>query len=217
MSTPCIIITRDRVSYTRRCVASLEPYNLDIHIVDHGSTWGPMLEYLEDTPHVVHRRHGEFSPHSLWEWDGLANIASAGPYLVTDPDVVLDDACPADWLAALTSELTVAGGRAKVGLGLRLDDLPDTPLAASVRAWEVPFWDHRLASGKGFHAPVDTTLALYRPLTIMPTFTLVPAARLDAPYLLRHLPWYGELDEAETKYYREHLVPGSSHWINGGW
>jgi hypothetical protein len=197
-------------------VASFERYNLDIHIVDHGSTWEPMLSYLKETPHPVHRR-GDLSPRALWEWDGLASIVGASPFLVTDPDVVLDDACPPDWSAALASELTVVGGRAKVGLGLRLDDLPDTPLAASVRAWEAPFWDHRLSSGKGFHAPVDTTLALYRPLNITPTFALVPAARLDAPYLLRHLPWYGELDEAEAKYYREHLVPGSSHWVNGGW
>jgi hypothetical protein len=42
--------------------------------------------------------------------------------------------------------------------------------------------------------------------------------RLDAPYLLRHLPWYGELDAEEAAHYREHALPGATHWsVTGGW
>lgn len=211
--TRCLVITRDRVSYTRLCIASLEQHpDLDIHLVDHGSTWGPMLDYLDGSPHPVWRR-GDHPPRSLWEWDRLGDLVRDQRYVVTDPDVVLD--CPTDWLERLNAELD-CGGMVKVGLGLRIDDLPKTRTAHKVRAWEIPFWMSRRPSG-AWNAPVDTTLALYPPLTAQPGFHLVPAARLDKPYLIRHLPWYGDLDPAETEHYRQRIIPGSSHWINGGW
>jgi hypothetical protein len=221
--TPCIVITRDRVSYTRLCIASLERFpDLDIHIVDHGSTWPPMLSYLDGTRHTVHYQ-GDRPPRALWDKTGLIQSIIGGlgsrRYLVTDPDVVLDDECPPDWLDQLHNELDAEApyGGVKVGLGLRLDDLPDTDLSWKIRAWESQFWNAQTPSGRGWLAPVDTTLALYQGLSVAPDFALGPAARLDAPYLARHLPWYGDLDEAETAHYRARALPGSSHWINGGW
>lgn len=210
--TPCVVITRDRVSYTRLCVAALERCpELNIHIVDHGSSWPPMLDWLAGCPHPVHRR-GDLPPRALWEWDGLAGIVgTVRPYLVTDPDVLLD--CPPDWLRILHEVLD--SGVAKVGLGLRIDDLPDTELAGKVRQWEGAFWRDEL-NGLAYRAPVDTTLALYQPL-IAAKFVLGPAYRLKPPYLLRHLPWYGDLDSAEANYYRAHMLPGTSHWARGGW
>jgi hypothetical protein len=104
----------------------------------------------------------------------------------------------------------------KIGLGIRLDDLPDTPLGNNAREWEAQFWQLR-RNTRSWHASVDTTLALYPPLEIQPTFSITPAVRLDAPYLIKHLPWYGDLDPGEAEYYRAHALPGASHWVNGGW
>lgn len=215
--TPCVVITRDRLSFTRLCITSLERFadQLDIFIVDHGSTWPAMVEYLDASPHPTWRL-GDRSPGDLWTWSDLGSVVGHNPYLVTDPDVVLDDACPEDWLHQLTVELSSLSDVVKVGLGLRLDDLPDTPLGKSAYEWESMFWARRTWTQRSWAAPVDTTLALYRSLGIMPGSSITPAARLDAPYLLRHLPWYGELDEDEAEYYRARLVPGSSHWANGG-
>jgi len=212
--TPCVVITRDRVSHLRLCIASLERRcaEIEIHIVDHGSTWPPMLDYLDSSPHPVHRVDTR-PPHALWNWPRLAAIVGNARYIVTDPDVVID--APDDWLDHLWLELD-AGGIVKAGLGLRLDDLPDVPLSADIRAWEAAFW-HTRHSPNAWAAPVDTTLALYPPLPTQPAFALGPAARLDAPYLLRHLPWYDDPDPAETQHYRERMCPGSSHWTNGGW
>lgn len=223
--TPLIVITRDRVTYTQQCLASLERfmyrgtgigYEFDIHIVDHGSTYGPMLDWLAICPYPVHRR-GDLPPRALWEWDGLRRIVGSQRYVVTDPDIALDDGIPQDWLCRMADELEaeIPYGGIKVGLGLRVDDLPDTDLAAKVRRWESAFWTARTASGRGWRAPVDTTIALYRPGAA--PFALGPAARLDTPYLARHLPWYETLDDEETAWYRAHALPGTSHWINGGW
>jgi hypothetical protein len=217
--TPCVIITRDRASYTRRCLSSLARYSdqLDLHIVDHGSTWWPMLQLLEDLEEdegfTVHRR-GDHGPRSLWDWDGLRDIVGDRPYLVTDPDIELDETCPDDWLSQMGGAL--AEGYAKVGLGLRLDDLPDTPRSLRVADWEGRFWATPGPRGDGYLAPVDTTLALYPPLGDQPRFHLGPALRLAPPYLAHHLPWYEDLDPSETDYYRTRLLPGSSHWVNGG-
>lgn len=224
MTTPCIIIMRDRISHLRLCVESLERSgaDIDIHIVDHGTTWEEAMPFLQGGRYPVHQR-GDQPPRSLWDDRGLLQRIVGGlgskPYLVTDPDVVLDPDCPSDWLDRLRDELyaeAVYGG-IKVGLGLRLDDLPDSELSTKVRAWESQFWLAQTPSGRGWRAPIDTTLALYQGLTVAPDFALGPAARLDAPYLLRHLPWYGDLDLGETAYYRAHALPGTSHWINGGW
>lgn len=217
--TRCIVITRDRATFTRACIAALEVQSdLELHIVDHGSTWPPMLDYLTASPHPVHRL-GDHPPRALWEWDGLLGVVGRNqPYLVTDPDLLLD--CPSDWLDALYFELTAVDNRVKVGLGLRLDDLPSTVLATKVRAWESQYWVTRASPSTQpgvWAAPIDTTLALYRPLGEQPRFELGPAVRLDAPYLVRHLPWYEDPAPEETVYYRAHLVPGSSHWANGGW
>jgi hypothetical protein len=215
---PCVVITRDRVSYTQACIASLQDHpDLDIHIVDHGSTWPPMLEWLKAQPHPVHYAASR-APRDLWGSAELDTIVGRhARYLVTDPDIVLDNDCPADWLDQLQREFDRGSSLVKVGLGLRLDDLPDTELAQRVRQWEAPFWQHRRVWSTAWSAPVDTTLALYDTLWNRPSFLLAPAARLDVPYLIRHLPWYGNPDPAETEHYRNQAVPGSSHWINGGW
>lgn len=218
MTIPLIVITRDRVTYTAQCIASLERFDVELHIVDHGSTWPTMLDWLADSPHPVHRRGG-LPPRALWEWYGLRRIVGDLPYLVTDPDIILDPACPPDWLTRLGDELRAEApyGGVKVGLGLRIDDLPDTDLGSKVRYWESAFWTARSQSGRAWRAPVDTTLALHQRLAVAPHFALGPAARLDAPYLARHLPWYDTLDDEENTYYRAHALPGTSHWINGGW
>ena len=122
--TPCIIITRDRVAHLDRCLASLQPW-VDVHVVDHGSTWPPMLDYLQRLACPVHYCGGK-PPRQLWNYPGLAGIVGRRRYLVTDPDLELDPDCPHDWLDALGEELD-HGGLAKVGLSLRTDDLPDTP------------------------------------------------------------------------------------------
>lgn len=212
--TPTVVIIRDRVTYLQQCLASLEASGaqLDIHLVDHGTTWEPALEWLHTAPYPVHWC-GDRPPRALWEWDGLPGIVRDARYVVTDPDLILD--CPDDWVCRMSDELRPEV--VKVGLGLRLDDLPDTPTAAAAVAWEAPFWHARTASGAAYRAPVDTTLALYQPLTISPGFRLHPAARMAAPYLARHLPWYATADTPEDVHYRAHVLPGASHWAHGGW
>jgi hypothetical protein len=101
----------------------------------------------------------------------------------------------------------------KVGLGLRIDDLPDHYAHKNeVVQWESKFWENEVEEGL-FDAEVDTTLALYRPLAKGPAWEC-RAYRTGDKYMLRHLPWYedsGNLGE-ETLYYQRNIKKFTSVW-----
>lgn len=215
MVTPAVVIMRDRVSYAKGCVAALTAAGFDVYIVDHASTWPPAVEWLYTCGLPVHHRDNAH-PRSLWDWDGLAAIVGNRRYVVTDPDVVPDPHCPADWPAHLDMLLDLHPTAVKAGLGLRIDNLPaQNADAGKVREWEAQWW--RAPTGLGaYDAPVDTTLALYQPLTTGPAFSLGPAVRSDYPYVAWHLPWYEITDDPtlEVAYYRDHAISGVSHWLD---
>jgi hypothetical protein len=214
--TPAIVITRDRVTYAKRCVDALVDAGCSVHIVDHESTWPEMVEWLARVDFPVYHVPNEI-PRKLWDWSGLRDIACSGRYIVTDPDVVPQASCPRDWVRHLHSVLDENPGWLKVGLGLRIDDLPDYySQAEKVREWEQQYWNQPINNGALFMAPVDTTLALYRSLDACDQFRLVPALRTQRPYLARHLTWYEDDQNPtpEIRYYREHAEVGISHWLN---
>lgn len=218
--TPAFVIARDRLTYVRRCVAALVAAGCDVHVVDHGTTYEPLLRWYTDGGaenagvSAVHLR-GDAHPRSLWEWEGLPRVAGPRrPYLVTDPDVVPAPDCPADWLAALHDVLALHGGWVKAGLGLRVDDVPPRYAHAQrVREWEAQHRAQEQVPG-WWTAAVDTTLALYRPLAENPGFALHPALRAKAPYEALHLTWYEDSRNPtkESRWYAAHLPPLISHW-----
>jgi hypothetical protein len=220
------VVCRDRVSYARRCVDALWAAGLDVVIVDHGSTWPPMRDWLwavvtyYDLPRVDVRWDENRHPRDLWRPGGpiMHMVGADERFIVTDCDVIPDPACPADWPARMAATLDRYPAIRKVGLGLRTDDLPaHFQHADMVRSWEAQY--QAVADGGRLNpmttdsgaviADIDTTLAMYR---FLEPFTLGPAVRLRPPYTARHLPWYEDvanLDE-EQRYYRDHAVHG--HW-----
>lgn len=203
------IILRDRVTYARRCYAALSAAGLDVHVVDHASTWPAALSWLAALETPVLRRGENAYPWQLWTWGPFRDLMEHDPepYVVTDPDVVPSDDCPPDWLSRLRAALAGAD-RVKAGLGLRLDRLPDDAAAKAVAGYESIFWEDEQEPGV-YRANVDTTLALYKPFTEYPLFALGPAVRLGPPYVADHLAWYerGPLSP-ELAWYRAHADPG---------
>lgn len=214
---PVFIVSRDQVTWLRMLVGWLERHGTaEIVIVDNASTYPPLLEYLETTAHQVVRLDDNLGPQAPWASGSVERLAAGRPYIVTDPDIVPTEECPADAIATLLRVLARHPAHVKAGLGLRIDDLPDRyEMADRVRAYEVRHW--RKAFGRRprlFQAPVDTTFALYRPLTAGFAFALGPAIRTGAPYLARHMPWYADSAHPtdEERYYRAHASSGMSHW-----
>ncbi|MDA8197936.1 MAG: hypothetical protein M0Z54_00710 [Thermaerobacter sp.] len=203
MTWPTFVTTRDRVRDLRHLVPWLERVGADpITLVDCGSTWPPLLEFLADTPHAVVRLPN-LGPRAVW----LADLAPADrPYVVTDPDLVPGAFCPEDVLAHLADLLARYPGWPKAGLGL---DLQDLPRHSPIRPWEESLPARPLAPGV-YASLIDTTLALYRPGG---SWTAT-ALRTGAPYVLRHPSWAVETPDAEDAYYLTHARPGpdGSSW-----
>lgn len=211
------VIHRDRATYGHLLVAALIEAGLDPVIVDQGSTWPPALDWLtamEATGVTVLRRGGGH-PRSLWAWQPFLDLCGPGRYVVSDCDVVPSDDCPLDWPDRLSSLLDQYPEFPKVGMGLRLDRIPDTYQRKDhVLKWEAKFWETPVADGV-YQAPVDTTLAMYRPGDFDISLS---ALRTGDPYVADHLAWYedyAELDE-ELRWYHEHAEPGISYWTVAG-
>ncbi len=236
-----VVICRDRVDYTRHCVNALRatPGVGDIYLVDHGSTYGPMLDYLAEVvshdhegsavPRVHVHWRGNDHPRAIWTNGTLDSIVSVNErYIVTDCDVE----APADpgWLEHLGALLDLNPDAVKAGCGLITEDLPDHyEHADRVRMWEANYQGFNTlrrdrASGLAWYdASVDTTLALYRPLGeprwsdgAWP-FALDPSVRTaDARFMARHLTWYEDsanlLDD--VAYYRANALDGVSNWAD---
>lgn len=210
---PVIIPVRDRVTPLRRLVEWLERAGQEeIWLVDNASAYEPLLDYLADTPHRVVRLDHNLGHRSPWLSGTVQRHAHERYFVVSDPDVVPDPSCPLDALDHFRALLDRHPGFHKAGFGLRIDDLPDTyRLAADVRHWEARFWRDEVEPGV-FHADIDTTFALYRPIEGRHDEHL--SMRTGPPYVARHLPWYvdsGALSD-EERYYRDHADPSISNW-----
>jgi len=209
---PVIIISRDRLDCLQKLVDWLErtPGIGTIHIVDNASTWPPLVDYLDRSPHTVHRLEVNLGHHAPWV-TGLVAAVSGSPFVVTDPDVIPDETCPPDVIARFRAILERHPEVDKAGFGLRLDDLPERfAHRDAVVRWESKFWKDEIEPGV-FRADIDTTFALYRPGRDHKTFR---AARTAAPYVARHLPWYSATNAptVEDVYYREHADPAIATW-----
>lgn len=212
------IVLRDRVTYAQRCAAVLAAAGLEVCIADHGSTWPPAVQWLaeaEAAGALVLRRGGG-RPQTIWEWPPFRQACGSERYILTDPDSVPSDDCPLDWPSRLNTLLD-RFGRLKAGLGLRIDRIPlHYQRRDHVLSWESQFWQHPLAPGV-YDANIDTTLALYRPLSEVP-YPAGSALRTGAPYLADHLAWYENLDDLtpELSWYYEHIEPGIAFWTAAG-
>lgn len=228
--TTAVIIARDRVTYTKQCVEALalSPGVDDIHIVDHDSRYGPMLDYLGKVGGWYGRRDGDgirvhvhwqanAHPRALWSDGTLHGIVAPGErFVVTDHDVIPPTGV--DWLSYLHAMLDDRPDVVKAGLQLRLDDLPvDGKRTMEVLDWEAQFraprvpWRIPEPGRPGWaQASVDTTLALYRGLE---RFAIDSSLRtVDHRLQARHLSWYEDEDHLteEQRFYRERAEYG--HW-----
>jgi hypothetical protein len=207
---PVFIICRDRVSCLRQLVDWLERNGQErIYLIDNQSTYGPMLEYLEQTPHTLVR--SEYNTQSS-PWQYMMSVMQAEYFVVSDPDVVPTEDCPADALEHFRTLLDAIPDIGKVGFSLRIDDLPDHYVhKRDVIAWESKYWTNIDTIHGVYRSSLDTTFALYRPGE---PYRLTGAARTMAPYLARHMAWY--LDSAdlpeEELYYRAHMGGSISNW-----
>jgi hypothetical protein len=213
---PIFIIVRDRLEPLRLLLDWLDRAGQhEVVLVDNASTYPPLVQALDASPHEVIRLERNLGPRAPWLSGLVADRALNRPYVVTDPDVVPDRDCPLDAIGHFTELLERYPDTPKVGFGLRIDDLPDGfAHRRDVVEWESQWWVDELEPGV-YRAPLDTTFSLYRAGRAWHEFT---ALRTGPPYVARHLPWYSDTERptAEESYYRDHLDPLVNSWDQTG-
>jgi len=203
---PVYITNKNRVTPMRRLVDWLleTPDVGKVTILDQGSTYPPLLEYYDEIKEKVEIKLLEPNPHLCWVfWALKMEEQQTGPYIVTDGDYVPADFCPPDIISKMHNLLETYFDRNfwKVGPGLRLDNLTESPWKEEVLKGEAPYWQHRLTP-ECFASAIDTSFAIYK--QGFGDQAIGHAIRMDAPYLFEHTSWYTWPFDEEQRYYMAH-------------
>lgn len=224
---PIIIQNKDRLDPLKAAVKSLHDrgyYN--IIIIDNRSTYPPLLEWYRESGLDVFYNDIPDTKYDTGTFAVLSGKASYAPhishpkfselvkdyYVLTDSDVVLVDEVPDNFIEDMIDiHKKYNNSKHKVGLGLKIDDLPmELPLAKRAYEIESQYWLDKIEDPiyDIYYAPIDTTFAVYSPNS-------VPGLghdcfRLGGNYMARHIPWYYDVDNlpADEIYYLKHLEAG---------
>lgn len=213
---PTFIICRDRYTYTLNLINWLERCGVcDIYLIDNDSTYEPLLDYYETTPHTVIKTGSNGGHLVPWRGGFVSKYAGSKHYIVSDPDVLPVNECPLDIFDHFLSILDRYPDIKRIGPGLKIDDIPDHySLKHAVLNQESENWKYPSPEPGLYLAPIDTTLALHKPGS---DHGFGNCARTSFPYIARHMPWYmnsSNLAEDEI-HYRSRLNPASSNWSRG--
>ncbi|HEU5005121.1 MAG TPA: glycosyltransferase family 2 protein [Candidatus Saccharimonadales bacterium] len=209
--TVIFILTRDRLEPLKQLLAWLNKQSLKkIVLVDNDSTLPPLVDFLNKTNYQVLELGRNAGHRALWTNGIVKTLLPTDFYVVSDPDVV--PATNKNVLPHLYELHNLYPNYLKVGLGLKIDDLPDHyRLKSDVIAWEKQFWTKPVQEGV-YEAGVDTTFALYKPGTFI--YCIHPSLRTGDPYTARHLPWYTNSDQLtdEEIFYRLRADQAVNSW-----
>lgn len=214
---PVFIISYNHKSFLAQCVEWLEKHGnnrIEIHIIDNKSTAPDVIEYLKNSPHIVHYMDKNWGPFVFWESGQFDNYINNSIYCLTDPDIAANKNLPDNWLDVLWRALHEYPYVSKVGFALSLDGLPDVPLSEKVRNIENRFWKYRLPRPDicAYFADIDTTFAMYRPKVQRydGTNRFYKAIRFADNFSATHLPWFIDQKSPESQFYKKTAVGGGS-------
>ena len=202
---PIIINNFNRLTYPLQLITFLERCGLNnIIILDNNSTYLPLLKFYETCKYKVIRESHNYGHLAFWK-SGLYNRYKWNYFVYTDSDVVPADECPTNFIVHFKTMLNRDYGLDKIGFGIKIDDLPDSfSMKKRIVDYEIRYWQNEVMPNI-YKAPIDTTFALYKPLSNLKggqAYTL-SALRTGFPYLIRHLPWYIDSENLseEEQYY----------------
>ena len=210
---PIIINNRNRYSYLKQMIEQLQQFGYkNIYILDNDSTYPPLLDYYKVTTATVIYLKRNMGYMALW-LNETFNQFKNKYYVYSDPDIIMQDSCPKDFVYKLYEALSKATYKEKAGVALKINDLPEWyNLKNEVISWEKGNWENEIYKDV-YDAMVDTTLALYKPLSFG-NAEECSAIRVAGKITAFHLPWYINSTQisAEEMYYKEHVLSTSSYW-----
>lgn len=220
---PVVILNKDRLNPLKLLVDSLHQRGYEnIIIIDNESSYEPLLEWYRTSKiNVFHNTiaktlfdTGTFYRLAMEIRHPLFSEIVRGHYVFTDSDVVPEECVPSDFIEHMI-EVCDEFSIHKVGLSLRIDDLPDTESGKVFYDMEKGFWENTISHPKYtlYKAGVDTTFAVYHPNS--PPLLNMNAIRMGGNYIAKHLPWYYDINNLpdDEAYYLKRLQPnrGPTH------
>jgi SAM-dependent methyltransferase len=213
---PIIINSYNRVACLKNLVNWLTNNGYrNLIVLDNASSYIPLIEYYSYAQRhnlfQLIRLNGNYGHLAIWEANIISALNIHTEYVYTDSDVIPDSVCPSDLVQYLQNILYCNDEITKVGLSLRVDDIPDTNKHKKIiLLWEKQLWKHPLARGLML-AGIDTTFALYRPQGQHDLGN--NNVRTTWPYLGRHDGWYIDFDNfTEEQVYYNNIRAKSSNW-----
>lgn len=213
---PVIINNFNRYDTMLKLISSLERRGYtNIRIIDNNSSNPVLLDYYKKCRYKVYRLEKNLGSPALW-LSGIFKEYKRNYFVYTDPDMVLMDEVPEDFMKYFLDVLNRHKLAQKVGFSLRTDDLPDHYLhKQQVLESEGNIYRYYIESEKLYRAPIATTFALYRPRAIKKhANNYIEMYRTAYPYMAIHLPWYQDSlnPDDDERYYLEHLDSG--YWYS---
>jgi len=196
---PIIINNFNRLSTTKKLADDLSKLGYtNIHILDNNSTYPPLLEWYNECPYIVERLKSNLGQLSIYN-SGYINKFS-GWVAYSDSDIELNPYTPKGVIETMV-KIAEKYELLKVGLALRIDDLPATRYGLYVKREEQKFWNQEVAC-EIYKAHVDTTFSV---IQVGQPFTY-EAYRIAGNFTARHIPWYLDYENLseEDIYYIEH-------------
>lgn len=213
--TPIIILNKDRLEPLKMLVEALQKRDYtNITIIDNQTTYQPTLDWYKVSGTNVFINTIDQTLYDTGTFYRLACELNVHPfseliknyYVFTDSDVVPQSFAPDDFIDQMISvckELNVP----KVGMGLRIDDLPDNDFSKYVISLEAGMWTNKIPheSYDVYKAGVDTTFAVYAPN--VPPLLMQNVVRMGGDFIAKHIPWYYEVANmpADELYYLNNL------------
>ena len=210
---PIIINNRNRLTFLKMMVDQLRSFGYkNIYVLDNDSSYPPLLEYYKTTSAKVIYLKENLGYMALWQSKAFDQFKN-GFYVYSDPDILMQDDCPKDFIYQLFKHLNDYTWKEKAGVALRIDDIPNHyKQKADINGWEKQNWEKQLKPDV-YDALVDTTLALYKPLAFG-NAEQCSAIRVGGKLTAKHLPWYINSDaiSEEELFYKNTISKTSTYW-----
>lgn len=197
--------------------------DMKVNVLDNKSSYPPLLDYYESINKVVNIIHVGYNANTWAFWQAGYNTEenTRTHYITTDADCPPDDDCPKDLIECMVAILDELPSAVKVSPGLRIDNLPDwynrkkAAIDCQTAVAKSPDWGAtasatvEVAGCKIHRAITDTTLTMWRggfrgEGRFSTNDWQLEQYRMEAPYLLKHVPWYANSSAptAESVFYR---------------
>lgn len=208
---PVFINCRDRLDPLIDMIKKIEYMGFqNIIIIDNNSSNKKLLSYYKSSTYCIIRLRQNIGQRAPWESGAVKVFAKDKPFIVTDPDLFLPKLTRNE-IKILFNLLNRYPKIMKIGLALRIDNIPDSYKAKmQVLSWEKQFWKEEIEKNI-YIADVDTTFALYRPNT---PYLIRPSLRIAGKFTAEHEPWYQDSGNPteDYRYYLSHARREIASW-----